>query len=301
MLIIGRYIHNLINHKDLSKREGLKKHVYRLSHEIGERNIYNYAKLDEAAEYITEEFRSFGYKVDFQAYDVLNKSCRNIIAVKEGAKKPGEIIILGAHYDSRNGPGADDNASAVAGLLETAKILSGKLTGRTIKFIAFTNEEPPLFKKKSMGSRVYTKASRKNKDDIKGALILEMIGYFSEKPRSQRHPFGVNFFYPSTGNFIGVIGNAESKYLLKYTVSSFRRTMDLQVKWMVAPNIVIGIGMSDDWSFWKEKYPAVMITDTAYFRNPNYHKKSDTYDTLDYKKISEVVKGVVASLEALTK
>jgi Zn-dependent M28 family amino/carboxypeptidase len=209
------------------------------------------------------------------------------------------VIILGAHYDSMRGPGADDNASAVAGLLETARALAGEPTGRTVRFIAFTNEEPPLFKKKSMGSRVYAKAARENEDDIKGAIILEMIGYFSDKPRSQRHPPGLNLFYPNRGNFIGIVGNARSRHLIRHTVSSFRKATALPIESIIAPNVVIGIGMSDDWSFWKEGYPAAMITDTAYYRNPNYHKRSDTYDTLDYESMAEVTKGVLAAVRSL--
>jgi Zn-dependent M28 family amino/carboxypeptidase len=279
----------------------LKAHVYKLSCEIGERGLFKYDNLNRAAEYITGEFRSFGYEVGFQEYKIRNRIFRNIIVTKTGSKRPGEVVILGAHYDSMRNPGADDNASAIAGLLETARAFSGKTNGRTIKFIAFTNEEPPLFKGKSMGSSIYAKAARKNEDDIKGVLILEMIGYFSDKPRSQRHPIGLNFFYPKVGNFIGVVGNAKSKRLISYTVSSFKAATSLPVERVVAPNIIIGIGMSDDWSFWKEGYPAVMITDTAYFRNPNYHKKSDTYDTLDYEKMAEVTKGVTAALKAITK
>ena len=281
--------------------ERLKAHVYKLSHEIGERGLFKYDNLNKAAEYIAGEFRSFGYEVAFQKYNIRKRIFSNIVVTKAGNRKPGEVIILGAHYDSMRNPGADDNASAVAGLLEIAKMFIGESTGRTIKFIAFTNEEPPLFKKKSMGSRVYTKAARENEDDIKGALILEMIGYFSDHPRSQRHPPGLNLFYPNEGNFIAIIGNAKSKKLISYMVSSFRRVTDLPIERIVAPNIVIGIGMSDDWSFWKEGYPAVMITDTAYYRNPNYHKKSDTYDTLDYKSMAKVTKGVAAALKALAK
>lgn len=279
----------------------LKAHVYKLSHEIGERSIFKFGNLNRAADYITGEFRSSGYEVTFQKYNIRNRVFRNIIVTKTGVKRPGEVIILGAHYDSMRGPGADDNASAVAGLLETARLLSGRDNGRTIKFIAFTNEEPPLFKKKSMGSSVYAKAARAAGDDIKGAVILEMIGYFSDRPRSQRHPPGVNFFYPKTGNFIGVVGNSRSRTLIRYTASSFRRSTGLPVECAIAPDIVISIGMSDDWAFWKEGYPAVMITDTAYFRNPNYHKKTDTYDTLDYGKMAEVTRGVAATLTALTR
>jgi len=281
--------------------ERLKTHVYKLSHEIGERGLFKYDNLNKAADYITGEFRSLGYEVDFQKYKIRNRTFKNIIVTKTGSRKPGEVIVLGAHYDSMKNPGADDNASAVAGLLETARIFSGKKTGRTIKFIAFTNEEPPLFKKKSMGSKVYAKAARANEDDIKGALILDMIGYFSNEPRSQRYLPGLNFFYPRTGNFIAMVGNTKSKQLIRYTAASFRRATKLPVERVIAPNFVIAIGMSDDWAFWKEGYPAVMITDTAYFRNPNYHKRSDTYDTLDYKSMAEVTKGVAAALKALTK
>lgn len=279
--------------------ERLKAHVYKLSHEIGERGLFKYDNLNKAAEYITSEFQSFGYEVTFQKYKICSRVFKNIIVTKTGLKRAGEVVILGAHYDSMRGPGADDNASAVAGLLETARILSGTVADRTIKFIAFTNEEPPLFKKKHMGSRVYAKAARERGDDIKGALILEMIGYFSDKLRSQRHPPGLNMLYPNTGNFIAAVGNAKSRHLIRRMVSSFTAATRLPIRRMIVPNFVIGIGMSDDWSFWRERYPAVMITDTAYYRNPNYHKKSDTYDTLDYNNMAKVIKGVSASLMAL--
>jgi Zn-dependent M28 family amino/carboxypeptidase len=280
--------------------ERLKKHVYKLSHEIGDRNIFKYDKLNEAAGYITGELASFGYKLEFQEYSARNRMFRNIIAVKEGAKKPDEIIVLGAHYDTRKNPGADDNASGVAGLLEAARIFSDKAPQRTIKFVAFTNEERPFFKRKTMGSRVYTKAAKERNEKIKGALILEMIGYYSNKPKSQYHPPGFNFFYPNKGNFIGIVGNTGSKGLLKKTVASFRRKSKFPIEWIIAPGIVVGVDFSDNWSFWKEGYPALMITDTSFYRNPHYHKASDTYDTLDYGRMSDVVMGIAASLKALT-
>ncbi|MDD5634074.1 MAG: M20/M25/M40 family metallo-hydrolase, partial [Candidatus Omnitrophica bacterium] len=281
--------------------ERLKKHVYKLAHEIGERNIRNYSRLNEAADYITDQFRSLDYKVDFQVYRIRDKYFKNIIVTKDGNKRPDEIIILGAHYDSKNNPGADDNASAIAGLLEIARALKDTKTDRTIKFIAFTNEEPPFFKKKHMGSMIYTKAAVKNRDNIKGAVILEMIGYFSNKPRSQRHPLGFSFSYPTIGNFIGAMGGSKSKRILKYIVWSFRRATKFPIEWMVVPRLVLGVGMSDDWAFWKTGFPVVMITDTAYFRNPNYHKRSDTYDTLNYENMSQVVKGITASLRTLAR
>jgi Zn-dependent M28 family amino/carboxypeptidase len=163
------------------------------------------------------------------------------------------------------------------------------------------NEERPFFKRKTMGSRIYTKAAKENKEDIKGALILEMIGYYSEAPGSQRHFPGLNFAYPTKGNFIGVIGNPGSRGLLKKTVASFRRAVKFPIEWMVAPKIVVGVDFSDNWSFWKEGYRALMITDTAFYRNPHYHKASDTYETLDYERMSCVVKGITASLRAIAR
>ena len=142
--------------------ERLKAHVYKLSHEIGERGLFKFDNLNRAAEYISDEFRSSGYEVDYQNYNIKNRIFKNIIVTKPGKKKPREVVILGAHYDSMRGPGADDNASAVAGLLEIARVFGERSTGRTLKFIAFTNEEPPLFKKGSMGSSVYAKAARAN-------------------------------------------------------------------------------------------------------------------------------------------
>ena len=279
--------------------ENLKKHVYKLSHEIGERNIYKYDKLNEAAKYIMEELKFFDYTIDLQAYSTRGKIFKNIIATKYGSKKADEIIILGAHYDTKKTPGADDNASAIAGLLEIAKTFSDKAPARTIRFIAFVNEEPPFFKKKTMGSRVYARSAREKKDNIIGAIILEMIGYYSNEPKSQHAPPGFSFFYPNTGNFIGVAGNFKSKQLVRETTAYFRRGTSFPVEWVVAPNILFGIDFSDNWSFWKEKYPAVMITDTAFYRNPNYHKASDTYDTLDYESMSEVVKGIAVALNKL--
>jgi len=279
--------------------EKFKRHVYKLSHEIGDRSHEKYDKLDEAARYITKEFESFGYEVEFQAYSAREKVFRNIIVTKPGtpgSEKADEILVLGAHYDTYGNPGADDNASGVAGLLEMARIFHGRETGRTIKFVAFVNEEPPFFKKKHMGSRVYTKAAKKNGENIKGAFILETIGYYSNERNSQHYPPGFGFFFPNKGNFIGVVGNFKSVKFVKNIVSSFKKGTKFPVEWIVAPSLVIGVDYSDNWSFWQEGYPAVMITNTAFYRNPHYHKATDTYDTLNYESAAEVVKGVSATL-----
>ncbi|MFC1576277.1 M20/M25/M40 family metallo-hydrolase [Candidatus Omnitrophota bacterium] len=285
--------------EEIAPAERLKNHVYKLSHEIGDRSIFKYDKLNEAADYVTEEFRSYGYEVSFQPYSARGKVFKNIIVTKKGLENPDEILVLGAHYDSRNNPGADDNASAVAGLLEVARNFRDRKTTRTIKFIAFTNEEPPFFKKNNMGSRVYTRAAKEKGENIKGAIILEMIGYYSNKPKSQFCPPILNRFYPNKGNFIGVTGHFKYVELVKDIVSSFKKATNFPIEWIVAPSILIGIDFSDNWSFWKEGYPAVMVTDTAFYRNPHYHKQTDTYETLNYEAIAEVVTGITSSLTDL--
>ncbi|MBL7157432.1 MAG: M20/M25/M40 family metallo-hydrolase [Candidatus Omnitrophica bacterium] len=276
--------------------ERLKGHVYKLSHEIGDRSAFNIKNLNEAANYITEQFKSFGYDVEFQEYDVSGGTVKNIIVTKEGIEKPNEVVILGAHYDTCFNPGADDNASAVAGLLESARFFSDRKTNRTIKFIAFVNEEPPFFKTEDMGSRIYAKQARKKKEDIKAVLILEMIGYYTDKPRSQQYPLFFGFVYPNKGNFIMIVSNWHSRSLAGKIVSSFKEKSQFPIESIVAPAALCGVDFSDHWSFWKEGYPAVMITDTGFYRNPNYHSELDTYETLDYESTTEVVKGLGAVL-----
>ena len=277
--------------KNLQLAENLKNHVYKLSHLIGDRSVFKYDKLNEAAEYIAEQFSKNGYKVDFQEYRVLNKTVKNIIATKVGNSESQAIIIVGAHYDTCSNPGADDNASAVAGLLELARTMASKPTERTIKFIAFVNEEPPFFKTKEMGSYVYAKEARERKEKIKAVIILEMIGYYTDKRFSQKYPPFFGPFYPNKGNFIGVVGNFKSKWLVRQVSSSFKKQSSFPIKSMTTFAFIPGVDFSDHWSFWKENYDAVMITDTAFYRNSNYHKNSDTYDTLNYHNIAEVVEG----------
>lgn len=283
----------------LSKQ--LKEHVYRLSHEIGERSLFKYEKLNEAAEYIINQFSSFGYNVEFQDYVLWNRTSRNIIATKTGTEKPEHIIIIGAHYDTCFNPGADDNASAVAGLLELARLLYAKETNCTIRFIAFTNEEPPIFKTDNMGSRVYAKQVRVNGENIKAVLILEMIGYYTDKPHSQKYPPILGIFYPNKGNYIMVVGNFTSRKLVKKVTAAFKNKSRFPVESLVASGIVPGVDFSDHWSFWKEGYSAVMITDTAFYRYPHYHSNSDTYEKLDYGSMSEVVRGFEEVLIEITK
>lgn len=277
----------------------LRAHVYRLSHEIGDRNLFQDGKLDEAAGYIVAQLESYGYRPESQEYTVSGRSVGNIIARKEGLKKPEEVIVVGAHYDTCFNPGADDNASAVAGLLELARTLAGEETDRTIKFIAFVNEEPPFFKSENMGSSVYAKKARGRGEDIKAALILEMIGYYSDKPNSQKYPPLFGPFYPNRGDFVCVVGSCRHRRLVRKVSAIFKKNSAFPVETVVAPSFVPGVDFSDHWSFWREGYPAVMVTDTAFYRYAHYHQPTDTYEKLDYESMAAVVeglRGVVAEL-----
>jgi len=287
--------------ENIKLAERLKQHVYKLAHGIGDRSVFNYKKLDEAAGYISEQFQSFGYNVEFQEYIVSGKTVNNIIASKKGLKRREEIIIVGAHYDTCFNPGADDNASAVAGLLELARFISGEQTNRSIRFIGFVNEEPPFFKSEEMGSRVYARVAKRKGEDIKAVLILESIGYYSHRPNSQQYPLFFGPFYPNKGNFIAVVGNPSSRWLVKEVVSNFRNETQFPIESTVTFDFVPGIDFSDHWSFWKEGYSAVMITDTAFYRNPNYHSRFDTYEKLDYEDTAELVRGLAKVLIELSR
>ncbi len=278
----------------------LQTHVLKLADDIGERNIWHYQGLEASVEYIEKELVRFGYKVGRQEYQFHGKSVANLEAEQVGTSMPGEIVIVGAHYDSVAGsPGANDNASGVAGLLEIARLLATEELARTVRFVAFVNEEPPFFYTENMGSRVYASRSRQRGENIVAMLSLETIGYYSEVTWSQRYPFPFGLMYPSTANFIGFVCNLSSRHLLRRAIRSFRNHTEFPSEGLAAPGWVIGVGWSDHWSFWKEGYPAIMVTDTALFRYEQYHTPQDTSDRIDYARLARVVSGltrVVAEL-----
>jgi Zn-dependent M28 family amino/carboxypeptidase len=198
---------------------------------------------------------------------------------------------VGAHYDSREGtPGADDNASGTAALLSLARTFAGRAPERTVRFVFFTNEE--YFRQDLMGSTVYAQRCRERNENIVAMLSLEMLGYFSDVAESQRYPAPLNLLFPSTGDFIGFVGNHRSRSLVHAAIASFRKTQAVPSVGVAAPEVVEGIGWSDQWSFWQQGYPGIMITDTGPFRNPNYHGRTDTPETLDYGKITRIVEGL---------
>ena len=202
-----------------------------------------------------------------------------------------EIVLVGAHYDSVFGaPGANDNGSGVAALLALARRFAGKQTHHTLRFVAFVNEEPPYFQTSQMGSFVYAGRCKARGDRIAAMISLETIGYFSDAPRSQTYPVAVlGAFYPKVGNFIGIVGDVRSRWLVRRAIAEFRKDGKIPTEGAALPAFIAGVGWSDQWSFWQHGYPGIMITDTAPFRYPHYHEATDTPDKLDYDRFALVV------------
>jgi Zn-dependent M28 family amino/carboxypeptidase len=280
--------------------ERLRAHVRQLAGEIGERNVWRPAALAAAARYIREEWERMGYAVSAQRYAVGEQVCENLEIAIEGGCRPGRIVLAGAHYDSvRGSPGANDNASGVAGLLEIARQLRGAEPACSLKLVAFVNEEPPFFFTRQMGSSVYARAARARAEDIRVMFSLEMLGCYRDAPRSQAYPPPLRYFYPDRGNFIAFVSNLRSRRRLRQAVAAFRAVSDFPCESLAAPAIVPGVAWSDQLAFWRAGYPAVMVTDTAFYRYEHYHAPSDTPDRLDYAPMARVVAGLARMLTAL--
>jgi Zn-dependent M28 family amino/carboxypeptidase len=272
----------------------LRKHIVVLSEEIGERNLWHDGTLDATANYIEETLQAMGYAVSSQTYTVQGTSVRNLEAVLGGTSLAEEIVLIGAHYDTvRGSPGANDNASGIAALLEIARLLAAKPLARSVRFVAFVNEEAPFFYTWEMGSHRYARRAHERGDNITAMLSLETIGYYSDTEDSQQYPSPVYaWLYPNTGNFIGFVGNLASRKLVRQCLGSFRHHSAFPSEGVAAPGRMMGIHWSDHWSFWQEGYAAVMVTDTALFRYPHYHASTDLPDKIDYECLARVVAGL---------
>lgn len=281
---------------DATRRLGaeLRADVEHLAGTIGERSTLRPAGLAAAAAYLHEALAAAGCIVRREAYDVRGLSCDNIEGTVTGRARPEEFLVVGAHYDAVPGcPGANDNGSGVAAMLALARRFAAQPAGRTLKFVAFVNEEPPHFQTANMGSLVYARNCKARGDRIVAMLSLETIGYYSDRPGSQRYPPPFNLFYPSRGTFIAFVGNWSNRALVRRAVGSFRRHAAFPSEGAAPPGLVPGVGWSDHWSFWKTGYPSVMVTDTAPFRYPFYHSPADTPAKLDYDSFARVVAGLV--------
>ena len=274
-------------------RDNLKAHVEMLAGTIGERNMEHDDALNRAADYIQRTLESRDYKVTENTYDVGGKSVRVLYATLEGSGHPTEPFVVGAHYDSvRNSPGANDNASGVAAVLELARILKTDTPGRPILLAFFPNEEPPYFQTKHMGSLTFATGFHQGVERFHGMMSVETIGYYADQPGTQRYPALVNSMYPKTGNFIAFVGNTTSREMLKAAITEFRLKTHFPTQGASLPAAVEGVGWSDHWSFWQVGVPAIMVTDTALFRYPHYHQPTDTPEKLDYDRMARVVLGL---------
>ncbi len=291
-----------LTESEIRLSERLRQHVQKLAGEIGERNAFLPAKLDEAARWIETELASLGYSVHREEFASFGARFRNLWCEAAGTG-PGEpYIIVGAHYDSvRGSPGANDNASGVAALIEIAREMRGEKPARTVRFAAFANEEPPFFQTEEMGSLVHARAAKKRGDRIAGMISLETIGFYSDSPRSQRYPPPFGLFYPTRGDFIGFVGNVSSRRFLREAVRAFRESADFPSEGGSIPEAVPGAGWSDHWAFWRAGYPALMVTDTAPFRYPHYHTAEDTPEKIDYDRLARVVAGLSRMVLRLAK
>ncbi|MCU7844469.1 MAG: M28 family peptidase [Candidatus Thiodiazotropha sp. (ex Monitilora ramsayi)] len=243
-----------------------------------------------------------GYEPEKQTYSIGGiNDVENIIAGI--GPHSSERIVIGAHYDTYgNQPGADDNASGVAGLLMLARMLKAheRDMRKRIEFVAYTLEEPPFFRSKYMGSYVHAKSLKDNDIELLGMISLEMIGYYQSDESSQEYPIGLmKLFYPDTGNFIGIVSNISSRGFKK-KFSEYTKKADINVETLSAPSALVGVDFSDHINYWSFGYDAIMVTDTAFYRNPNYHQHTDTIETLDFEAMSEAVRAVFHGLHGLS-
>ncbi len=285
-----------------TKNTTLYRHVEELSVKIGSRSVFEYGKLTAAKEYILSSLRQMGHTPAVQDFTYQEKVFSNIIVALPGKTHPEDVVVIGAHYDTVAGsPGADDNASAVAALLEMCRLLKDFSPERTLKLVFFTLEEPPVFRSEHMGSFVYAREARNRQEQISAMISLEMLGYYSDKEGGQSFPVPLmSLMFPSTPNFIAVVGNLSSRSLVNKVSDSLRKGSSVPVETLTTISFVPGVDFSDHRSFWKMGYPAVMITDTAFYRNPNYHKETDRIDTLDFNRLSSLLDGLVQMAKDLS-
>jgi Zn-dependent M28 family amino/carboxypeptidase len=277
--------------------ENLRATVNQLTTVTPQRNFDNPESLNNVAEYIKNKFTEYGLNPVEQRYEVDNVTYKNIIASWGPHDLP--VLVIGAHYDVyAELPGADDNASGVAGIVELGRLISkNKPTlNYRIELVAYTLEEPPFFRTENMGSFIHASSLHEKNTKLLGMVSLEMIGYFTEAEDSQEYPVSImKLFYPKKGNYIAVVGNFSSSSLSRHFAENISST-PINTEKLNAPSFIPGIDFSDHMNYWKFGYKAIMITDTSFYRNSNYHEKTDTIDTLNFHKMSEVIQGVYWSL-----
>ncbi|MGE0759044.1 MAG: M28 family peptidase [Pirellulaceae bacterium] len=279
----------------------LERHIDVLAELIGPRHLGSPGALAAACAYIEAQFREMGDEVERQEYPTSEGPATNLVVERAGRAASPHIVLVGAHYDTVPGtPGADDNASAVAMLIEAAKLVHGRATRHTLRFVAFACEEPPHFYTDTMGSQVHARRCRANDERLLGMLCLEMVGYYTDAPASQQIPplipWWIRWVFPRRGNFLAAVGNLRSGGLLWGFRRGFRRRSRLPLWTLCLPEAIPEIRLSDNSSFWDQGYPALMITDTSFLRNPHYHRSSDRLATLDLRRLAQATNGVAGAL-----
>jgi hypothetical protein len=292
---------NEIEFESSRLEERLRGHVVRLSESRVGRNIITADNLTPVRNYIAKQFASIGFNPKYQSYDIEGDEYANIIIDIPSSVKGAPVLIVGAHYDSvENSPGANDNASGVAALIEIGRYFSIKQPVHNhLRLIAFANEEPPFFHTDEMGSLIYAKSLSDKDETVLGMISLETIGYYTDAKGSQKYPQLFDLLYSDQGNFLSFVGNFQSRNLLTSSIALFRKQSTVPSQGVVSPAFVPGVGWSDHWSFWKVGLNAIMVTDTALYRYRHYHETSDTPDKLNYQQYAKVVFGLYKVIEGL--
>ncbi|MEM9186800.1 MAG: M28 family peptidase [Planctomycetota bacterium] len=287
--------------------QNLRLHVDRLAGLIGPRKLERPRSIVATLGYLRAQWAEQGHSIGEETYDALGHEATNLVVDvpgRAGAERAGEIVLLGAHYDTAlETPGADDNASAVAVLLEVTRLLRGHTGKRSARYVAFACEEAPYFNLGAMGSQHNARLARERGDKIVAMLCLEMVGYFRDEPGSQQRPetlpVWTHPFFPSRGDFLAAVGNLRSWRLLWPFRRGFKRSTRLPLFSIALPEAIQEIRRSDNSSYWDQGYPALMLTDTSFLRNPHYHRTTDTPDTLDYERMTEVAIGVAGAMRRM--
>lgn len=281
------------NSSDTTK---IKAHLTAITKTPQPRNHKNIDQLTKTASYIFNEFSHYADTVYFQSYEADGKEYKNVVCVFGSSNT--KTVVVGAHYDvCDNQEGADDNASGTVGLLELARLLKGKQLNYRIEMVAYTLEEPPYFRTDKMGSYIHAKSLVDNKTDVYGMVCLEMIGYFDDAKKSQDYPIGIlSWVYGNKGNYITLVNKfGKGKFARKFN-REFKSQKLINTKKFVAPKWMQGIDFSDHLNYWKFGFSSLMITDTAFYRNKNYHKKTDRMETLNFSKMAQVIDSTLETL-----
>jgi hypothetical protein len=275
----------------------LQEHVTRLAVDIGQRRAVFGDSLKRAEQYITEQLAQpvalCGAKLRREALVDAPGDPANVVLDLAGTKA-GPLVLIGAHYDTdhHGTPGANDNGSGTAAALVLAARLAGRQHQLPIRIVFFANEEQPYFGRSTMGSLQHARDCRKRGEQLRAMLSLETMGFFSDEPGSQRYPAPLSLLYPDRGNFIGFVGNLGSRSLVREAIGLFRAHATVPSEGGALPAGLPGVGWSDHWSFWQQGYSAIMVTDTALFRDPHYHRRSDVPANLDFERLARVVVGL---------